>query len=464
MLLLYACREAGHYCIQEYFMAKNIRLSDHFTYSKLLRFTLPSIVMMVFTSIYGVVDGLFVSNFVGKTAFASVNLVMPFVMILGGMGFMIGTGGTALVSKILGQGDPDTANRTFSMMVLFTLALGIVLSAAGIVFMRPVSRFLGATDAMMDDCVLYGRIVTGFTFAFMLQNVFQSFFIAAEKPKLGLKVTVAAGLANMVLDALFIAVFKWGVAGAAIATGLSQCVGGVLPLVYFLRPNSSLLRLSPTRLRLRPILAACGNGSSELMSNISSSVVSMLYNFQLMRLAGENGVSAYGVLMYVQFIFISIYIGYSIGCAPVVSYHFGAQNHGELKNLLGKSVLLMGCTGVALTALAMALADPLSRLFVGYDAGLFALTSHAFRLFAWSFLLAGFNIYASGFFTALNNGGISAAISFLRTLVFQSASVLILPIFLDVDGIWWAITVAEVFAFLISVTFLLAKRGKYHYM
>ena len=445
-------------------MAKNIRLSDHFSYSKLLRFTLPSIVMMVFTSIYGVVDGLFVSNFVGKTAFASVNLVMPFVMILGGMGFMIGTGGTALVSKILGQGDPDTANRTFSMMVLFTLALGIVLSAAGIVFMRPVSRFLGATDAMMDDCVLYGRIVTGFTFAFMLQNVFQSFFIAAEKPKLGLKVTVAAGLANMVLDALFIAVFNWGAAGAAIATGLSQCVGGVLPLVYFLRPNSSLLRLSPTRLRLRPILAACGNGSSELMSNISSSVVSMLYNFQLMRLAGEDGVSAYGVLMYVQFIFISIYIGYSIGCAPVVSYHFGAQNHGELKNLLGKSVLLMGCTGVALTALAMALADPLSRLFVGYDAGLFALTSHAFRLFAWSFLLAGFNIYASGFFTALNNGGISAAISFLRTLVFQSASVLILPIFLDVDGIWWAITVAEVFAFLISVTFLLAKRGKYHYM
>ena len=445
-------------------MAKNIRLSDHFTFSKLLRFTLPSIVMMVFTSIYGVVDGLFVSNFVGKTAFASVNLVMPFVMILGGMGFMIGTGGTALVSKILGEGDPDTANRTFSMMVLFTLALGIVLSAAGIVFMRPVSRFLGATDAMMDNCVLYGRIVTGFTFAFMLQNVFQSFFIAAEKPKLGLKVTVAAGLANMVLDALFIAVFNWGVAGAAIATGLSQCVGGVLPLVYFLRPNSSLLRLSPTRLRLRPILAACGNGSSELMSNISSSVVSMLYNFQLMRLAGEDGVSAYGVLMYVQFIFISIYIGYSIGCAPVVSYHFGAQNHGELKNLLGKSVLLMGCTGVALTALAMALADLLSRLFVGYDAGLFAMTSHAFRLFAWSFLLAGFNIYASGFFTALNNGGISAAISFLRTLVFQSASVLILPIFLDVDGIWWAITVAEVFAFLISVTFLLAKRGKYHYM
>ena len=441
-------------------MAKNIRLSDHFTYGKLLCFTLPSMVMMVFTSIYGVVDGLFVSNFVGKTAFASVNLVMPFVMILGGMGFMIGTGGTALVSKILGEGDPENANRTFSMMVLFTLALGVVLSGIGIAFMGPVARFLGATDAMMADCVLYGRIVTGFTFAFMLQNVFQSFFIAAEKPKLGLKVTVAAGVTNMVLDALFIAVFKWGVAGAALATGLSQCVGGVLPLVYFLQPNTSLLRLSPTRLRIRPILAACGNGSSELMSNISSSLVGMLYNFQLMRLAGEDGVSTYGVLMYVQFIFISLFVGYSIGCAPVVGYHYGAQNHGELKNLLGKSVLLMGGGGVVLTALAMALARPMAHLFVGYDAGLFALTVHAFRLFAWSFLLAGFNIFTSGFFTALNNG----AISFLRTLVFQSASVLILPVFFGVDGIWWAITVAEVFAFLISGMFLLLKRNKYHYM
>ena len=445
-------------------MAKNIRLSDHFTYGKLLCFTLPSMVMMVFTSIYGVVDGLFVSNFVGKTAFASVNLVMPFVMILGGMGFMIGTGGTALVSKILGEGDPENANRTFSMMVLFTLALGVVLSGIGIAFMGPVARFLGATDAMMADCVLYGRIVTGFTFAFMLQNVFQSFFIAAEKPKLGLKVTVAAGVTNMVLDALFIAVFKWGVAGAALATGLSQCVGGVLPLVYFLQPNTSLLRLSPTRLRIRPILAACGNGSSELMSNISSSLVSMLYNFQLMRLAGEDGVSNYGVLMYVQFIFISLFVGYSIGCAPVVGYHYGAQNHGELKNLLGKSALLMGGGGVVLTALAMALAQPMAHLFVGYDADLFALTVHAFRLFAWSFLLAGFNIFTSGFFTALNNGAVSAAISFLRTLVLQSASVLILPVFFGVDGIWWAITVAEVFAFLISGMFLLLKRNKYHYM
>ena len=441
-----------------------IRLSDHFSYSKLLRFTLPSICMMVFTSIYGVVDGLFVSNFAGKTPFAAINLVMPFIMILGGMGFMIGTGGTALVSKLMGEGKKDEANSTFSMMLLFTLLLGIVLSAVGFLTMRPVSYFLGATDAMIDDCVLYGRIVTGFTFAFMLQNVFQSFFIAAEKPRLGLIVTVAAGVTNMVLDALFIAVFNWGVAGAAIATGLSQCVGGVLPLIYFLRPNDSLIRFRPTSLRLRPILQACGNGSSELMSNISSSLVGMLYNFQLMRLIGEDGVSAYGVLMYVQFIFVAIFIGYSIGCAPVVSFHFGAQNHSELKSLLRKSVLLMASGGVLLTIAARLLSAPLARLFVGYDAGLFELTSHAFRLFSWSFLLAGFNIFASGFFTALNNGAISAAISFLRTLVFQTASVLILPLLLDVDGIWWAITVAEIFAFLISLMFLYLKRNKYHYL
>ena len=440
-----------------------VNLSDHFTYRKLLSFVLPSIVMMVFTSIYGVVDGLFVSNYAGKTAFAAINLVMPFIMVLGGMGFMTGTGGTALVAKVLGEGEKEEANRYFSMMVLVTLLLGVVLSVVGVAFMRPVSRLLGATEAMMDDCVLYGRIVIAFTFTFMLQNVFQSFLIVAEKPKLGLMVTVAAGVTNMVLDALFVGGFGWGIAGAAVATGLSQCVGGILPLIYFLRPNSSLLRLCPTRLKLRPILKACGNGSSELMSNISSSFVSMLYNFQLMRFAGEDGVSAYGVLMYVQFIFVAIYVGYAVGSAPIVGFHYGAKNHSELKNLLRKSTLLMASSGVVLTILAMLLAAPLAKIFVGYDQGLYELTCHAFQVFAYSFLLAGFNIFASSFFTALNNGAVSAAISFLRTLLFQTASVLLLPLVLGVDGIWWAIFAAEVFASVISVLFLFAKRKRYQY-
>ncbi len=441
-----------------------IKLSDHFTYSKLLRFVFPSIIMMIFTSIYGVVDGLFVSNFAGKTAFASINLVMPFVMILGGIGFMIGTGGTALVSKVLGEGKKEKANKIFTMMIIFTLLLGTLLSVIGVVSMPWVADFLGATEEMMADCILYGRIVTGFTVAFMLQNVFQSFLIAAEKPKLGLLATVLAGVTNMVLDAIFIIVFKWGVAGAAIATGLSQCVGGIFPLIYFSRDNSSLLRLTNTKLEIKPILNACGNGSSELMSNISLSVVSMIYNFQLMKYVGEDGVSAYGVLMYVQFIFVAIYIGYAIGCAPITGYHFGAQNHGELKNMLRKSAFLSAISGVVLTILAIVLSSPLAKLFVGYDEELYELTRHAFSLFAYSFLLAGFNIFTSSFFTALNNGAVSAAISFMRTLIFQTSSVLILPIFLGVDGIWWAITVAEVFAFILSLIFLFAKREKYHYM
>ena len=445
-------------------MKTTIQLSDHFTYNKLLRFTFPSIVMMVFTSVYGVVDGFFVSNFAGKTAFASVNLIFPFIMILAGMGFMIGTGGTALVSLVLGTGDREKANRYFSMLIGFTLLLGVALSAIGLLFIRPVAVLLGATPEMLPDCVLYGRIVISFTVTFMLQNVFQSFLIAAEKPKLGLAVTVGAGVTNMILDALFVGVCRWGVAGAAIATGVSQCVGGLLPLFYFLGPNSSLLRLTRARLEWKPLLQACANGSSELMSNISSSVVSMIYNFQLLKYIGENGVSAYGVLMYVQFIFIAIYIGYSIGAAPVVSFHYGAGNHGELKNMLGKSVTLISGASIVLTAAAFLFAAPLSNIFVGYDAELFALTCHAFRLFAFSFLLAGFNIFASSFFTALNNGAISAAISFIRTLVFQNTSVLVLPLLFGVDGIWWAITVAEVFACLLSAVFLFAKRGKYHYM
>lgn len=441
-----------------------IQLSDHFTYKKLIRFVLPSIMMMIFTSIYGVVDGLFVSNFVGKTPFAAINLIMPFLMIMGGVGFMIGTGGNALVAKTLGEGKKDVANRYFTMMILFTLLVGAVLTVVGVIFIRPISVFLGATEGMLEDCVVYGRINLLFMPSFMLQNVFQSFLITAEKPKLGLFFTVAAGVTNMVLDAVLIAGLHWGVAGAAIATGISQCVGGVLPLFYFLRKNSSLLRMTKTKLEGRAILKACTNGSSELMSNISGSLVGMLYNFQLLKYAGENGVAAYGVLMYVQFIFIAIFIGYAIGSAPIVGYHYGAGNREELKSMLRKSVYLMSITGVSLMILAKVLAPVLAGIFVGYDPELFEMTTHAFKIFAYSFLLAGLNIFISSFFTALNNGGVSAVISFLRTLVFQMLSVLLLPMLFDIEGIWWAIAVAEIFAFIISGIFLLAKKKKYHYM
>ena len=441
-----------------------IQLSEHFTYKKIFRFALPSIVMMVFTSIYGVVDGTFVSNFVGKTPFAAVNLVWPFLMILGAFGFMIGTGGSALVAKTLGENKKEDANRYFTMLITLVVILGILLTIFGLIVVRPLSHALGARGQMLEDCVTYGRTLMIFNTAFMLQSVFQSLFITAEKPRLGLIMTVAAGLTNMVLDALFIAVFKWGLVGAALASGLSQCIGGILPLIYFLSSkNDTALKFVKTKLEGKVLLKACANGASELMTTVSSSLVSMLYNFQLMRLAGQNGIAAYGAVMYVEFAFIAVFIGYSIGTAPIVSYHYGSENHNEVKNMLQKSFKIMSVLGITMMVLAQILASPLAKVFVGYDKQLFDMTVHGFRLFSFYFILAGINIYASSFFTALNNGMISAIISFSRTLGFETLAVIILPIFLQLDGVWLAITVAEICAFVISISFLIAKREKYHY-
>lgn len=441
----------------------NIQLSDHFTYKKLLRFTLPSIAMMIFTSIYGVVDGFFVSNFVGKTPFAAVNFIMPFLMILGAFGFMLGTGGSALISKTLGEGKTEKAHCLFSMVVCVSILLGIVIAVLGVICIRPAASLLGAEGEMLDNCVLYGRIILAAIPAYMLQQEFQSFFIMAEKPQLGLYTTITAGVANMVLDGLFIAVFRWGVAGAAIATGISQIIGGVIPVLYFLRPNTSLLKLTRPSFDGRALLRICTNGSSELMSNISMSLVGMLYNMQLMKYAGENGVAAYGVLMYVSMIFIAAFIGYTIGTAPVISYHYGAGNHDELKSLLRKSLIIVGVFSLGMLILGEVLARPLSVIFVGYDTELLSLTLRGFAIFSFSFLFSGFAIYGSGFFTALNNGLISAVISFLRTLVFQVAAILILPMIWGIDGIWISIVVAEVMATAVTILFWIGNRSKYHY-
>lgn len=441
----------------------NIPLSDHFDYKKLLRFTLPSIVMMIFTSIYGVVDGFFVSNFVGKMPFAAVNLIMPFLMILGAAGFMFGAGGSALIAITIGGGDREKANRLFSLLVYVSAALGILIAALGFIFVRPITAFLGAEGILLDNCVTYGRVILLAIPAFILQYEFQSFFATAEKPQLGLAVTIAAGVTNMVLDALFVAVFRWGLIGAAAATALSQAVGGIVPLVYFGRPNTSLLRLTKTNFDGKALFKTCTNGSSELMSTISMSLVSMLYNVQLMKYAGEDGVAAYGVLMYVNMVFLAAFIGYSVGSAPVVSYHFGAGHHAELKNLLKKSLVIIGAFSVSMLGLAEILARPLSDIFVGYDPGLFALTQRGFLIYSFSFLFAGIAIFGSSFFTALGNGLISALISFLRTLVFQMAAVLIFPLIWGIDGIWISIVAAEFMAAAVTILFLIGKRSRYHY-
>lgn len=441
-----------------------IQLSDHFDYKRLLRYTFPSIIMLVFTSIYSVVDGFFVSNFVGKTPFAAVNFIMPLLMILGCIGFMFGTGGSALIAKTLGEGKSQKASELFTLIVWVSTLCALLLAVGGFVLLRPITALMGAQGQLLEDCVLYGRIILPALPFFILQFEFQCLFATAGKPKLGLGITVAAGITNMVLDALFVAVFSWGLVGAAAATALSQFVGGVIPLLYFSRKNnSSLLRFIKFQFDGNALLKTCTNGASELMSNISMSIVSMLYNLQLMKYAGADGIAAYGVLMYVSMIFQAVFMGYAVGSAPVVGYHYGAQNHDELKNLLKRSLVLIGIFSAVMFAAGEALGMPLSLLFVGYDAGLLDMTIHAFAIFSFSFLLSGLTILGSSFFTALNDGLTSAMIAFLRTLVFQIDAVCILPIFWGLDGIWFSIIVAEVLAALVTVLFLLGKRKKYQY-
>lgn len=441
-----------------------IQLSDHFTYRRLLRFVLPSVVMMVCTSIYSIVDGLFVSNFVGKTPFAAVNIIFPFLMAMGTIGFMIGTGGSAVVSITLGEGKREKANESFSFLIYAAIGLSLILSVLGLLFLRPIAAVLGAEGELLEYCVIYGRILIAGQTAFILQNVFQSFFVVAEKPGLSLKISVAAGITNFILDFVFIVLLHWGVAGAALATLMGQMVGGVVPIFYFSGKNESLLRLTRTKWNGRVLWKTCTNGSSEMLTSLSSSLVNILYNYQLMRIAGEDGVAAYGAIMYVNFIFAAIFIGYSIGSGPVLGYHYGAGNRTELKNLFGKSMVIIGCAGVSLTVLAELLSFPLTRIFVGYDPELFEMTCHGFRLYALAFLINGFNAFGSAFFTALGNGAVSAVLSFMRTLVFQVIMVLFLPILLGLDGVWLAIVAAEALALTVTGVFLIGMHKKYGYM
>ena len=440
-----------------------IELSEHFTYKKLIKFTLPTIVMMIFTSIYGVVDGVFISNVAGSNSFASINLIMPVIMIIGTIGFMIGTGGSAIISKTLGEGNKEEANRQFSMLIYLEIILGVVFTIIGIIFLRPIAKMLGATEEMMGDCLTYGRILLFGMTSFILQNSFQSFMVVAEKPKFGLAISVAAGITNIVLDFLLIYVFRLGVAGAAIATVTSQIVGAIIPLVYFSKKNNTMLKIGKTKFKLSTIVKTCTNGSSEMVTNLSMSLINILFNMQLMKFAGANGVSAYGIIMYVGFLFVGTYMGYSVGTAPIIGYHYGAGNKEELKSLLSKSLKLLGVVAIIMTALAEILSKPLASIFVSYDKELLELTINALRLYSLSYIISWFNIFASSFFTALNNGLVSALISFLRTLLFQVAMILILPAIWGINGIWISVACAEILSLFVSIMFFVKNKKKYEY-
>ncbi|MBQ2836160.1 MAG: MATE family efflux transporter [Clostridia bacterium] len=440
-----------------------IGLSEHFTYKKLIRFTIPTIIMMIFTSIYGIVDGIFVSNFVGSDAFAAVNLIMPALMILGTIGFMIGTGGSAIVSKTIGEGNKEKAKEYFSMLIYLLIIISFIFTIIGIPLVEPIAKMLGANESMLEYCTTYGKTLLIFLVPFVLQNCFQSFIIVAEKPTFGLIISICAGITNMVLDFLFMYVFKLGIFGAALATGISQLVGGMIPLIYFVCKNNSPLRFKKAKFNWKAIGQTCVNGSSEMLTNLSMSLVNVLFNMQLMKYAGADGVVAYGVIMYIGFIFVGTYLGYSIGTAPIIGYHYGAENTDELKNLLKKSLKLICITSIVMTLLAELLSKLLASVFVSYDIELLELTTRAIRLFSLSYLISGLNIFASSFFTALNNGVVSAAISCLRTLLFQIVMIFVLPLLLGLDGLWLSVVVAEILAVIVSGIFLISNRKKYNY-
>ena len=440
-----------------------IQLSDRFTYGKLIKFTLPSIAMMIFTSIYSVVDGFFVSNCAGKTQFSAVNLIMPFLMILGAIGAMLGTGGSALIAKTLGEGKKEKANSLFSLLIYTSIISGVVISVLAMIFLEDVAHLLGGEGELLEYAVIYGRINLIALPLWMLQYAFQSLFVTAEKPQIGLFVTVGSGVTNMVLDAILVGVFRMGVVGAAIATAASQAVGGLFPLFYFSRENSSLLRLGRAKMDIHALIKTCTNGSSEFLSNITMSLVGMLYNLQLIAYAGEDGLSSYGVMMYVGFFFIAVFIGYSVGSAPIIGYHYGAGNRDELKKLRKMSLTLMLSASAVMCLLSILLSAPMSKIFVGYDEALYEMTRHGFVIYSFCFLFAGLPIFSSAFFTALNDGFTSALISFLRTVIFQTAAILLLPLIWGLDGIWISAVAADVAAATVATVLLLIKRKKYGY-
>ena len=439
-----------------------ISYQEHFTFKKILLFTFPSIIMMIFTSIYGMIDGLFLSNFVGKTAFTAVNFILPFLLVLNGFGFMFGSGGSALIAKKLGEGENDIANEMFTSLTIVSLLFGILIAGFGYLLIEPIALLLGASGNLLEDCLLYGRIYLIGIPLNIVQYEFQNLFITAKKPNLGLISTIISGVLNIILDAIFIAGLQLGLVGAAVATVISISLGGLIPIFYFLRTHKEcLLRFKKTKIRFKDLPKICSNGLSELLNNISMSIVSMIYNAQLIRYAGENGVAAYGILMYINFLFMSIYIGYSIGISPVISYNYGARKGDEINSLLKKSLVIILTCSILMVIISETSSLFVSNLFASYDEQLLNLTRRGFFIFSFCFLFSGFGMFSTSFFTALNNGVISAVISVLRTLVFQLIFVFVLPLFMGVEGIWLSVVLSEALSACIGIIFILVKKKKY---
>ena len=440
---------------------KEIKLSDHFSCAKLLLFAIPTIGMIMISITYDVVDGYFVSNYIGKTAFSAVNIIYPFQLLLSMVGYMFGSGGSALIAAELGDGNQQNARLYFTAIIKAAAAIGVVLAVAGVLLLRPVAVMIGATPEILEYGLPYGRTLFLFLPIMILGYTFQSILITAEKPKLGLYISLGNLFSNALLDWLFVAVFKWGMVGAAVATGIGACLNGLVPLIYFARPNSSPLHFCKGRVQVKPLLKACGNGSSEMVNDMSTSLIFVLYNYQLLRMLGEDGVAAYGVTVFVEGIFAAVFYGLAMQATSIVGYHFGAKNYPELKSLLKNGIILNFISGILMFVLAQVSAPLISRIYVGYDETVYRLSVHAMRMYAFAFLLQGFNEYASAYFTGLNNGLVSGILAFTRTFLIQTVMILVLPLLLGTDGLWLAQAATEVFAAVIAIVFFITRKHEY---
>lgn len=444
---------------------ERIKLSDHFTYIRLLRFTMPTILMLLSASLYGVVDGLFIANCAGKTAFAAVNLIWPFPMLLGAIGYMFGAGGCALVSKTMGEGYYERARSYFTMLTITAVACGFLFASIGIFFIDDIANMLGAKSGMIHvNCVVYGRYIMAAMPLFILQCMFQPYMIAAEKPKWGLAIIFVAGCVNVLLDYYFLYNKNMGVAGAGLATMISQAVGAVLPMFLFVGKKHSKLYFV-SKIKIEPLVLAktCANGASEFIVNASMPFVNLLYVYALWKVAGEDGVGAYGVIMYVNIVFFSFYNGLAMGSSPIISFHYGAHQMYEVRNVKRIVFCLLSISGLLLFVVAELTSPMIAGLFSKGDEVFGDIIERSFSLYALSFLFAPYNIYASAFFTALNNGKVSAAISFSRILFFQVGALLTLPIWFGIDGFWMALPIAEVLCLGLSIFLYLKFKPLYNY-
>ncbi len=439
-------------------------LAKKFSLASLLLFAAPNIIMMIVLSMYIIVDGMFVARFIGTTALSAINMFYPAICFEMALGIMIATGGSAIAAKKLGEGKQKEAQNNLSFLMVVEGSFGIVIAVVGNLFTAEIVSFLGASAAQAPLSITYAKIIFSFAPAFFLQTAFQTFFVTAGKPALGLIVTILGGVANILLDYIFMAPLRLGVTGAAIATGIGYCIPAMVGVIFFLKAKTNPFHFVRPRFDGKVLLQACANGSSEMVTNLSNAVTTFLFNFTLLQFYGEDGVASITIILYFQYLFTALYFGYSNGIAPIISYKYGNDDRKQLQALFKNSVLFLIISSIAANVLLHFTISKLLTIFTAENSPVYQITLHGFSIYSMAFMIMGLGIFSSAMFTAFSDGITSAIISFSRTFLFIVGAILLLPAILGERGVWLAVPIAEAFGFLISILYLIGKKQKFHYI